>query len=109
MKARELHRLNDLRNEVEIADGTVFYPGETEEQLREFNQKNRDAWKKKEAAQKKKYASFYKFIDAANYIDNPILLTDSIVDACCSQGCVCEPDGYCEHGNPSILLANGLI
>ena len=33
----------------------------------------------------------------------------SIVPACCSQGCQVEPDGHCEHGNESVLLAEGLI
>jgi len=34
---------------------------------------------------------------------------DSIVPACCSEGCEVEPDGRCEHGCPSVLLAAGLI
>jgi hypothetical protein len=34
---------------------------------------------------------------------------DSVVPACCKHGCMVEPDGYCEHGNPSMLIANGLI
>ena len=34
---------------------------------------------------------------------------DSIVPACCSEGCEVEPDGHCEHGCPSVLLAYGLI
>jgi len=34
---------------------------------------------------------------------------DSIVPACCSEGCEVEPDGTCEHDCPSILLAAGLI
>jgi hypothetical protein len=29
--------------------------------------------------------------------------------ACCSEGCEVEPDGTCEHGNPSILLSLGMI
>lgn len=35
--------------------------------------------------------------------------TDSVVPACCSEGCHVEPDGRCEHGCPSILLALGVI
>jgi len=31
------------------------------------------------------------------------------VPACCSEGCVVEPDGTCPHGNPSILKHHGLI
>lgn len=34
---------------------------------------------------------------------------DSIVPACCSEGCKVEPDGTCEHGNQSILLRLGVI
>jgi hypothetical protein len=29
--------------------------------------------------------------------------------ACCTEGCVVEPDGTCSHGCPSILIALGLI
>jgi hypothetical protein len=35
--------------------------------------------------------------------------TDSIVPATCEQGCEVEPDGTCEHGCPSVLVASGLI
>jgi hypothetical protein len=35
--------------------------------------------------------------------------TDSIVPACCDEGCEVEPDGRCEHGCPSVLLALGVI
>ena len=34
---------------------------------------------------------------------------DSVVPACCDEGCEVEPDGRCEHGCPSILLALGVI
>jgi len=33
----------------------------------------------------------------------------SVVPACCSEGCQVEPDGHCEHGHESVLLAEGLI
>ncbi len=36
-------------------------------------------------------------------------LDDSIVPACCSESCEVEPDGRCEHGCPSALLAAGII
>ena len=26
-----------------------------------------------------------------------------------TDGCIVEPDGYCEHGCPSILIAEGMI
>lgn len=31
------------------------------------------------------------------------------VPACCSDGCLTEPDGHCEHGFPSVLIVAGLI
>lgn len=34
---------------------------------------------------------------------------DSIVPACCDEGCEVEPDGFCEHGCPSPLIALGMI
>jgi hypothetical protein len=34
---------------------------------------------------------------------------NSIVPACCSEGCQVEPDGHCSHGHPSVLIAMGLI
>jgi len=37
------------------------------------------------------------------------LAFSSIVPACCSEGCQVEPDGHCEHGHESVLLAEGLI
>ena len=33
----------------------------------------------------------------------------SVVPACCSEGCQVEPDGTCQHGFESVLLAEGLI
>ena len=35
--------------------------------------------------------------------------TDSVVPACCCNGCNVEPDGRCEHGCPSPLVALGYI
>lgn len=37
------------------------------------------------------------------------LVTDSICPALCIEGCEVEPDGHCEHGCPSLLLAAELI
>ena len=37
------------------------------------------------------------------------LAADSIVPALCSDGCEVEPDGECQHGHPSILVALGMI
>lgn len=37
------------------------------------------------------------------------LADDSIVPACCSEGCQVEPDGVCQHGCNSILIEMGVI
>jgi hypothetical protein len=37
------------------------------------------------------------------------LTLDSVCPALCSYGCEVEPDGECEHGHPSVLVALGLI
>ena len=29
---------------------------------------------------------------------------DSLVPACCSEGCMVEPDGMCEHGFSSVIM-----
>lgn len=34
---------------------------------------------------------------------------DDIYPALCTEDCQVEPDGYCPHGAPSLLLAAGLI
>ena len=34
---------------------------------------------------------------------------DAVYPALCSEDCRVEPDGYCPHGAPSLLLATGLI
>lgn len=37
------------------------------------------------------------------------LVCDSVAPAMCDEGCEVEPDGRCEHGCPSILLAVGMM
>jgi hypothetical protein len=37
------------------------------------------------------------------------LVFESIVPACCSEGCEVETDGYCEHGHPSVFLELGVL
>lgn len=37
------------------------------------------------------------------------LVMDSVCPALCDEGCEVEPDGRCEHGHPSVLIALGLI
>lgn len=47
------------------------------------------------------------YLDVMDFLEN--CASDSIVPACCSEGCEVEPDGVCEHGNPSVLIALGMI
>ena len=37
------------------------------------------------------------------------IVSDSICPALCAEACEVEPDGTCEHGCPSVLLALGMI
>ena len=36
-------------------------------------------------------------------------LWESTSPACCTEGCIVEPDGACSHGCPSILIALEVI
>ena len=36
-------------------------------------------------------------------------LFEATSPACCTEGCIVEPDGACSHGCPSILIALGVI
>lgn len=36
-------------------------------------------------------------------------IMDGYAPALCEDGCDVEPDGECEHGHPSILMAKGMI
>lgn len=36
-------------------------------------------------------------------------ILDSVQPAMCEEGCEAEPDGHCEHGCPSLLLAMGVV
>jgi hypothetical protein len=37
------------------------------------------------------------------------IVFSSVVPACCSSGCEVEPDGRCQHGHPSVLIALGIM
>jgi len=45
----------------------------------------------------------------ASIADAGTLLMDSVVPACCSDGCQVEPDGECAHGCPAVTHALGLV
>jgi len=48
------------------------------------------------------FESIDDFIDSAAAFD-------SCIPACCDCGAYVEPDGHCEHGNPSVLIVLGVI
>jgi hypothetical protein len=54
-----------------------------------------------------KLRKLYEYDDLEEFIES--FNGDSIAPACCSEGCEVEPDGVCQHGCPSVLLALGLI
>ena len=43
------------------------------------------------------------FGDVEELMDDP-----ASVPACCSEGCMVEPDGVCPHGFKSVLIEMGL-
>lgn len=47
------------------------------------------------------------FADAYDLLEE--YANETVVPACCSDGCQVEPDGRCPHGHPSIFLAAGVI
>ena len=55
------------------------------------------------------------YMDPHEIINNTEMMTvedyllESIVPACCVHECEVEPDGYCEHGQPSILIELKMI
>ena len=55
------------------------------------------------------YISSDEAIENAGYEDVLDFQFESVVPACCSYGCMVEPDGTCEHGFDSVLLDLGLI
>jgi hypothetical protein len=100
MKKEQLEKLIDIRNVVNALDGEVFFPGEIEAEIETHveTEKERKAREKKES---------FRPLSIFDYDEYELM--DSIVPACCKYGCYVEPDGYCEHEHPSILLFNGLI
>lgn len=52
-------------------------------------------------------ASSEGYSDVIDYLEAEC--SNVVVRACCDEGCEVEPDGTCEHGCPSALLAAGVI
>lgn len=55
----------------------------------------------------KHLASEYGYDDTDEFLINEC--QDSVVPACCANGCSVEPDGTCHHGCPSPLIVLGII
>lgn len=54
-------------------------------------------------------ANEYGYDDIIDAIEGERWAYDSVVPALCALGCEVEPDGTCEHDNPSVLRALGII
>lgn len=106
---REVKTLHEYSEAVEDLGGVVMLPEDVENRIDALKKQKIEKEAKEAQRIKERNASYYMSIDASDYMDEPWRLLDSVVDACCSQGCQVEPDGYCEHGHPSVLLDNGMI
>ena len=92
-----LGEISDLTHKLEEHGAIVILPDNTDESLAKIGQMQKDV----------KTMNTFKALDIHQYSYMEML--DSVVPACCVYGCQVEPDGTCEHGNPSILLHHGLI
>jgi hypothetical protein len=55
----------------------------------------------------RKLAEVHGYDDVSAFLEE--VCSDSVVPACCAEGCEVEPDGRCCHNNPSPLIAMGII
>lgn len=55
------------------------------------------------------YLDPHEVMDCIEMLAIEDLMLEAIVPACCDSHCLVEPDGYCEHGHPSVLLELRLI
>jgi hypothetical protein len=59
------------------------------------------------------YKSIREIAEDEGHGDNVELLAaymdEGAIPACCSEGCMVEPDGICPHGFKSIFLEAGII
>lgn len=92
-----LKDIGEATRKIEEHGGVVILPDNTEEALENIG-KMQDQVHKMDT---------YKSLDIMEYSINQ--LNDSVVPACCVYGCEVEPDGHCQHGNPSILIDAGMI
>ncbi len=109
MKKNDLLDINENIRSLEEIGGMVILPDTIEKKIENFKIAKKEKANKKAEQIKKRNAGYFKPLDVMDVIEEGYDLMDSIVPACCSQGCEVEPDGYCEHGHPSVLLYNGMI
>ena len=50
------------------------------------------------------YMDPHEVMDCIEMLTIEDLAFESVVPACCTSDCWVEPDGYCEHGHPSVLI-----
>lgn len=104
---KEVEQIKDNIQDLERLGCVVMAPEDLEKDLEKLNHiRAQQKQKEIERHEKMKKESF-KYLDLWDY--DPVDLLDSIVPACCKHECEVEPDGYCIHGQPSILLYHGLI
>lgn len=96
-KINQLDEIGDMARKLEEHGAIVMLPDNTEEELAKVGEMKKEV----------ETMSTYKHIDIMELTLDQ--LDDSIVPACCVYGCEVEPDGHCEHGNPSVLLDAGMI
>ena len=88
--------------------GYIILPGEAIENTEEnFDKEGSEAFRSKDNPEPDSHLDPSEFYN--NEQDLMEIAFDSVVPACCKYYCEVEPDGYCYHGNPSILLELNLI
>jgi hypothetical protein len=92
-----LENIKAMTEAIEKHGGIVMLPEDTDDALANLDKTKTEVGT----------METFKNININEYSYNDLL--DSLVPACCVYGCQVEPDGTCEHGNPSILLHYGLI
>ncbi len=110
-KELQIRNLRESVQNLEEMGAIIILPENVEADLTKLKRKEEKAEEREKRKFKRECKDSYEHMDAFEYAadGNFDVLMDSIVPACCKHGCQVEPDGHCMHGNPSILLANGLI
>lgn len=110
-KELQIRNIRDSVKTLENVGAIIILPDEVEADLTSLTRKEEKAEKREKRKFERECKDSYRSMDAFEYAmdGNFDELLDSIVPACCKHGCQVEPDGHCVHGNPSILLDNGLI